>query len=129
MINEATLIARIGKKSVKQLKTGKEMVQLSVATNDSWIDPDGIKQESTTWHYIHLFGKLAEQAKAMAQVGQLLFIRGKINNKQIESGERKGQWVSSITASQFKFLDRPNDAPAAKSQIKDPYDFSDDVDF
>lgn len=104
MINEATLIGRIGKKDSKTLKNGSEMALLSIATSRKWIDGNGQQQENTTWHNVNFFNKLAEIVNKYAEVGGLVYIKGEINNKQITSGEREGQWAYSITGNQIKLI-------------------------
>ena len=104
MINEATLIGRIGKKDIRDLKNGTEMATLYMATAKKWVDTDGVMQEKTVWHNVNFFGKLPEIIKKYAHVGDLVYIRGEINHKQIVDGDKKGQWSYSITGSQIKFL-------------------------
>ena len=38
---------------------GKAIVNISVATNEKWKDKNGIENESTEWHRIVMFGRLA----------------------------------------------------------------------
>lgn len=104
MINEATLIGRIGKKDIRELKNGTEMATLYLATNRKWLDSSGVQQEQTVWHNVNFFNKLADIVKKYAHVGNLVYIKGEINHKQITKGEREGQWAYSITGSQLKLL-------------------------
>lgn len=104
MINEATLIGRIGKKSYRTLNNGSNMATLYVATSKGWKDSAGQKQERTTWHNVNFFDKLADIVEKYTEIGSLIYIKGEINNKQIESGERQGQWSYSITGNEVKIL-------------------------
>jgi single-strand DNA-binding protein len=104
MINEATLIGRIGKKDIRPLKNGTEVATLYIATSKKWLDANGNQTEQTTWHNVNFFNKLADIVKRYAHVGGLVYIKGEINNKQIEKGERQGQWAYSVTGSQIKLL-------------------------
>ena len=104
MINEATLIGRVGKKDIRTLKNGSEMATLYLATSNQWTDKSGVKQEQTTWHNVNFFDKLSEIVNKYAHVGNLVYIKGQINHKQIPEGEKKGQWSYSITANQIKLL-------------------------
>ncbi|KTD02653.1 single-stranded DNA-binding protein [Legionella feeleii] len=104
MINEATLIGRVGKKDVRPLKNGTDMATIYLATSKHWIDKSGEKQEQTVWHNVNFFDKLADIVNKYAHVGNLVYIKGEINHKQIKEGEKAGQWAYSITANQIKIL-------------------------
>lgn len=104
MIQEATLLGRIGKKDTKTLKDGSEMTTLYLATNRNWLDKNGVKQELTVWHNVNFYSKLSDIAKQYAHVGNLVYIKGDINHKKIEQGDRMGQWSYSVTANTIKLL-------------------------
>ncbi len=110
MINEATLIGRVGKKDLRTLKNGSEMATIYLATSNQWVDKSGTKQVQTTWHNVNFFDKLAEIANKYAHVGNLVYIKGQINHKEIPEGDKKGQWTYSITAKEIKLL------PSAKKE-------------
>ena len=110
MINEAILVGHVGKKDTKTLKNGGEITVISIATSTKYKDSSGEKQTRTTWHNINCFSKLAEIAAKYVHVGDFIYVRGEINNKKIEQGERAGQYIYSVTAQDIKFL------PAGKKQ-------------
>jgi single-strand DNA-binding protein len=113
MINKATLLGRIGKKEIKNTKNNEEMTLISVATNRKWIDSKGEVNNKTTWHNIVFFSKLAGIVKKYAQVGSLVYIEGEINNKKIESGEREGEYIYSVTGEKIQFI------PSSKNESKE----------
>lgn len=139
MINKATLVGRVGKKDVKTLSNGNQLTVISLATSRKYKDSSGEKQEITTWHNINCFSKLAEIAEKYVHVGDLIYVEGEINNKKIESGERAGNWVYSLTASDIKFLlsgtkkeGQSNNAQTKKATSKPPaqdFDDSDEIPF
>jgi len=141
MINEAIIVGNVGKKDTKVLKNGGEITVLSIATSTKYKDSSGEKQERTTWHNVNCFSKLAEIAAKYVHVGDVLYIRGEINNKKIEQGERAGQYMYSITAQDIKFLpggkrkesteSKPSQEkkPAAKQYTSDYDDLNDSIPF
>lgn len=104
MINEATLIGRVGKKDIHTIKNGSKMATLSLATNSQWTNANGEKQEKTVWHNVNFFSKLADVVEKYAHVGNLVYIKGEINHKKIETGDHAGQWNYSITGSLLRLL-------------------------
>lgn len=104
MINEVTLIGRVGKKDTRTLKNGSELSTIYLATNRKWTDSDGKTQEQTTWHNVNFFNKLSDIVKKYVEVGNLVYIKGEVNHKQITHGDRQGQWAYSVTAQAIRIL-------------------------
>ena len=132
MINEAIIVGNVGRKEVKVLKNGGELTVISVATSTKFKDSSGVKQERTTWHNVNCFSKLAEIAAKYVHVGDCIYIRGEIQNKKVEQGERAGQYMYSITAQDIRFLPggKKKDAESKPSQEKKKAtynDFDDDL--
>lgn len=132
MINEAILVGHVGKKDTKTLNNGGEITVISLATSTKYKDSSGEKQVRTTWHNINCFSKLAEIAAKYVHVGDQIYVRGEINNKKIETGERAGQYIYSVTAQDIKFMQsakkkEPESKPNQEKK-KAPYnDFDDDM--
>ena len=120
MINEAILVGHVGKKDSKTLSNGGEITVIALATSTKYKDSSGEKQVRTTWHNINCFSKLAEIAAKYVHVGDTIYVRGEINNKKIEQGERAGQYIYSVTAQDIKFLPsgKKKDAESKPSQEK-----------
>lgn len=104
MIQEATLLGRVGKKDTRIVKDGTEMTTIYLATNRNWTDKGGVKQEQTVWHNVNFFNRLSDIVKRHAHVGNLVYIKGEINHKKIESGDKMGQWAYSVTANSIRLL-------------------------
>lgn len=122
MINEAILVGHVGKKETKTLNNGGEITVISLATSTKYKDSSGEKQVRTTWHNINCFSKLAEIAAKYVHVGDQIYIRGEINNKKIETGERAGQYIYSVTAQDIRFIQsaKKKDTESKPSQEKTP---------
>jgi single-strand DNA-binding protein len=129
MFNSATLLGRVGKKNSQTLKNGNQVTVLSVATSKKFKDSQGIPQEQTTWHRVSCFGKLQEIAGKYVQVGDMVFLQGDIQHKQIESGEKAGQFMYSINANELRFIPKgtkDSEKTKAVQKEKTSYEFSDD---
>lgn len=118
MINQATLLGRVGKKDNKQLKSGGDVTVLSLATSRKYKDASGQYQEQTTWHNVSCFSKLAEIANKYVHVGDLVFVQGEIQNKKVETGERAGQYIYSVHANDIKFIPKGKAAESKPAQEK-----------
>lgn len=122
MINKATLLGRIGKKDTKEIKNGSTMTNLYIATSRKYKDSQGDSQVVTTWHNVNFFNKLSDIVSKYAHVGEMVYIEGEINNKQITKGEREGQWVYSVTGNEIKFI--PTNKKKSDSDDPKPQDKS-----
>ena len=146
MINRASLLGRVGKVDTKTLKNGSPMTSVSLATTRKYTDAAGVKQETTTWHLINCFSKMADVAQKYVHVGDLIYVDGEICHKKIESGEKAGQWSYSLTASDIKFITssskssqgtqgiqgavyEPKRPETTHHAIVDPYEHADNVPF
>ena len=60
-VNKAILIGNLGKDpELRYTSGGVAVASFSLATNESWKDPEGNVQERTQWHNIVAWRKLAE---------------------------------------------------------------------
>jgi len=135
MINRVTLLGRIGHKDFKLTRTGTPLCQLSVATEEKYLDATGNHKKVTTWHNVNFFSKLAEVADKYTMVGDLTYIEGKISNKKIEENG-VNRMVHSIIGDKIQFLPRGSKDNATNQNenhsVDDiPYDIplNDDVPF
>jgi single-strand DNA-binding protein len=106
-LNEVRLIGNLGSDpEVKDIAGGKTVATFRLATNDTWKDAKGEKQERTEWHNIEVW---AGQAKTVGQYltkGRQVLVLGSLRT---DSWEKDGQKHSKtkIVASRIVFLGAP----------------------
>lgn len=83
-INKATLIGYVGQEpEVRYMTNGGAVVNLSIATSESWKDKQtGEERESTEWHRVVIFGKLAEITGEYVKKGSQIYIEGKLQTRK-----------------------------------------------
>ncbi len=82
-VNRVFLIGNLGRDpDIRYTRDGKMVANLSVATNEQWINASGDRKESTTWHRIVAWGKLAEFAQQYLTKGTKIYILGRLANRQ-----------------------------------------------
>ena len=109
MINEVTLLGYVGgEPSVRVSGAGKEVMQLSLATEYSRKDAQGQWQKKTTWHNLVLWSPSADQ-KTQVHKGSLLFVKGRINMTENEKDGKKFKNFD-ITVEKMKVLNRDSKA-------------------
>ena len=124
-VNKAIIIGSVGKDpEVRATASGDCIVNLSVATSESWKDKQGNKQESTEWHRVSAFGKLAEIIRDYVVKGSKVYIEGKIKTRKWQDKEGKDQYTTEIVANELQMLDSKGEKSAPAQQQAPQFDDS-----
>lgn len=81
MVNQGTVLGRVGKIDVKTTNSGTKICNMSICTSKRYVK-DGEKKEKATWHNVIAFNKLAEIAEKYVGVGDCLYIQGEMDNQK-----------------------------------------------
>lgn len=63
---------------LKMTSGGQAILKLRLATSETYLDRNKVRQERTEWHMVTLFGKRAEALGRFLTKGNRLFIEGRI---------------------------------------------------
>ena len=99
---------------MKALPSGIKVTSFGIATNRSWKDKAGAKQESTEFHNIVSFGKQAEVIAQYMKKGSSIFVEGRLQTRSWddkESGQKK--YRTEIVVDNFQFGPKASGAPFA----------------
>ena len=104
-INKVILVGTVGKDpEVRYSQAGSANVTLSLATNESWKDKNGEKQERTEWHRLKFFGKLAEIVDEYVKKGQTLYVEGSLRTDKYTDKQGVERYTTDIIASEMQML-------------------------
>jgi len=83
-VNQVTILGNLGQDpEVRYTNSGAAIANITVATSETWNDKNtGEKKESTEWHRVVLFGKLAEVAVEYLRKGSQVYIQGKLQTRK-----------------------------------------------
>ena len=119
-LNRAEVIGRLGADvTVNNLVSGGRVANLSVATDESYIDAkSGERVDRTEWHRIVTFQPgLVDMLVKNARKGRLVYIAGKMQTrrwrKDGEDSDRFSTEILLVPGSRIQFLDRTNGNGAA----------------
>ena len=87
---------------VKALPSGQQVANFSLATNRSFKDKDGARQEQTEYHNVVAFGRTAEVIAQYMKKGRPMFIEGRIQTRSWEKDGVK-QYRTEVIAETFQF--------------------------
>ncbi len=89
---------------LKALPSGQQLVSFGLATNRTYKDKNGQKQEATEFHNIVAFGRLAEVIAQYMKKGRPLFVEGRIQTRSWESEGQK-KYRTEVIVENFQFGD------------------------
>lgn len=96
-LNKVMLIGNVGNEpEIRATSSGARVAKLSLATNRSWSDRSGQKQEKTEWHRLTFFGRLVDIVEQWVKKGDRLYVEGRIEYSQTESDGQTKYWTDIV---------------------------------
>jgi single-strand DNA-binding protein len=84
-VNKVILVGNLGRDpEVRSTQSGNKIVNLSIATSESWTDKrSGERREATEWHRVVIFSNgLADIADKYLQKGDKIYVEGKLQTRK-----------------------------------------------
>ena len=104
-VNKVILIGRLGNDpEVRYTSNGGAVANFNVATNESWVDKAGQKQERTEWHRVVVWGKLSELCGQYLSKGRQAFVEGRLQTREWNDKEGHKRYTTEIVAQNIQFL-------------------------
>jgi single-strand DNA-binding protein len=90
-LNRVMLIGNLGADpDLRVTQGGQAVLKLRLATNESYLDRNNVRQERTEWHRVTVWGKRAEALGKILQKGDSLFVEGRLQTSSYEkNGEKR----------------------------------------
>lgn len=116
-INKAILIGNLTRDpELKKLDSGTDVCTFGVATNRTWKDKDGNKQEKAEFHNIVAWGKLAEICGQYLHKGKQVYIEGRLETRTWEDKDSgKTMYRTEIVCEEMKMLGSKSDGGGQQS--------------
>ncbi|MSP28276.1 MAG: single-stranded DNA-binding protein [Methylococcales bacterium] len=107
MLNKVTLIGRLGADpEVRYMPSGGAVANISLATNFRWKDKQtGEKKESTEWHRVVFFNRLAEIVGEYLKTGGQVYIEGRLKTRKWQDQNGHDRYSTEIIATEMQMLD------------------------
>jgi single-strand DNA-binding protein len=105
-INKVILIGNLGKDpELRYTSSGVAVASFTLATNESWKDPEGNVQERTQWHNIVAWRKLAEICGEYLKKGSKIYLEGKLQYRTYDDKNGVKRYVTEIVLDEMLMLD------------------------
>lgn len=106
-LNRAMIIGNLTRDpEVRTTTSGQTVANFSVATNSSWTDQQGQKQERTEFHNIVAWGRLGEIVGQYLAKGRKVYAEGRMQTRDWETPDGQKRQRMEIVAENVIMLDR-----------------------
>jgi len=124
-VNKVIIVGRLGQDpKMTYTPSGVACANLSVATSETWKDKNtGEKKESTEWHRIVAWRRLAEICGEYLHKGSQVYIEGRLQTRSWEDKDGNKRWTTEILAGTLQMLDGKS---SGGSQQEPPANIPDD---
>ena len=103
-VNKVILVGNLGRDpEVKSMQDGRSMVNMSIATSDTWRDRQtGERKERTEWHRVVIFNeKLAEVAQKYVKKGSKIYVEGQLTTRKWTDQSGQERYTTEVVVPRF----------------------------
>ena len=115
---------------IRNTAEGKAVANLSVATNNVYVDKSGQRVENTDFHNIVLWGAVAENAAKYCKKGTVILVEGRLQNRSWLAQDGTKKYATEVVAERFQLGPKPagTSRPTAAPQEQVPEEPRDEED-
>ncbi len=125
-LNKVQLIGNLGRDpEVRSLQSGGKVVNLSIATSESWTDKrSGERREQTEWHRVVIFSDgLANVVETYLRKGSKVYVEGALKTRKWTDQHNEERYSTEIVLQPFNgkliMLDSANGRDANNARPPD----------
>ena len=103
-VNKVILVGNLGRDpEVKAMQDGRSLVNMSVATSETWRDRNsGERKERTEWHRVVIFNdKLAEVAQKFLKKGAKVYLEGQLTTRKWTDQSGQERYTTEVVIPRF----------------------------
>lgn len=118
-VNKVILVGNLGSDpEVRNLPSGGKVVNLSVATSESWRDKNsGERKEKSEWHRVVIFNEgLAKIAEQYLKKGSKVYLEGQLQTRKWTDQSGTDKYSTEVVLQPFNSAMTLLDGPSGDSQ-------------
>ena len=120
-VNKVILIGNLGSDpEVKYTPSGVPVANVSLATNETWNDRNGERQERTEWHRLVVWRKLAEIVGQYLKKGSKVYIEGRLETRSWDDQSGQKRYTTEVVVNDLQMLDGRGDFSDAGPGAPEP---------
>ena len=103
-VNKVILVGNLGADpEARSLNNGGEVVNMRIATSESWKDREGNRQERTEWHNVVIFNEnLGRVAKSYLRKGSKVYLEGQLQTRKWQDQSGNDKYTTEIVLQKFR---------------------------
>lgn len=104
-VNKVILIGNLGRDpEVRTTQNGDEIVNMSVATSETWRDrQSGERKERTEWHRVVIFNEnLVKVAKQYLKKGSKVYLEGQLQTRKWTGQDGQERYTTEVVLPRFR---------------------------
>jgi single-strand DNA-binding protein len=104
-VNKVILVGNLGRDpEVRHTQDGKSIVNLSLATSESWRDKStGERKEKTEWHRVVIFNEaLAKVAEQYLKKGSTVYIEGQLQTRKYTDKDGVEKYSTEVVLQNYR---------------------------
>jgi single-strand DNA-binding protein len=104
-VNKVILVGNLGRDpEVRRMPSGEPIVNLSVATSDTWRDKStGERKEKTEWHRVVIFNEnLAKVAEQYLRKGAKVYLEGQLSTRKWTDKDGQEKYSTEVVLNRFR---------------------------
>lgn len=104
-VNKVILIGNLGKDpEVRRLNSGEPVVNLRIATTESWKDKQsGERKEKTEWHSVVIFNEnIAKVAEQYLKKGSSVYVEGQLQTRKWTDQSGVEKYTTEVVLQRFR---------------------------
>lgn len=111
-LNRCMLLGNLGADpELRMTQGGQAVLNLRLATTESYLDKSKERQERTEWHNVVVWGKRAEGLSKIIRKGDRVFIEGGLRTSSYEDRDGNKRYKTDVVASTVILNGKPVGAP------------------
>lgn len=98
-LNRVMLLGNLGADpELRYTQGGQAVLNLRLATTESYLDKDRVRKERTDWHSVVIWGKRGEALAKFLAKGSTIFVEGSIRSSSYEDRDGNKRYKTEINA-------------------------------
>ena len=104
-VNKVILVGNLGRDpEIRYAQSGSKIVNLSVATSESWKDREsGERREKTEWHRVVIFNdRLADVAEQYLRKGSKVYLEGQLQTRKWTGNDGIEKYTTEVVLQRYR---------------------------
>jgi single-strand DNA-binding protein len=98
-LNRVMLLGNLGADpELRMTSGGQAVLKMRLATSESYLDRNKVRQEKTEWHNVVVWGKRAEALSKFLTKGTRLFVEGGLRTSSYEDRDGNKRYRTEVVA-------------------------------